>query len=85
MLTLLALLVGAFFIIRVWLAGQPDRLAARRRGLSLLIGLLGVGSLVALVFYFTLPKLAPSRSLCASLVLMLFFAIWQRRRLLRQN
>jgi len=79
-----AILVAAFFIIRFWLAKQPDRLVARHRALGLLIWVVTALMVAAFAMHFLSPSLVPSGRLGVTFALMLAFAIWQHRRLSRQ-
>jgi hypothetical protein len=75
---------AAFFIIRFWLAKQPDRLVARHRALGFLILVVSALMVAAFALHFISPSLAPSGRLGVMFALMLVFAIWQHRRLSRQ-
>ncbi|MEO8428665.1 MAG: hypothetical protein ABI651_16320 [Verrucomicrobiota bacterium] len=55
-----AVVVGAFLLLRVWLARQPDRLAARHRGLGVLIWVAALLMLTALILRYAAPGSAPA-------------------------
>jgi hypothetical protein len=81
---LFAVLIGGFVLVGVWLARQSDRLAARHRGLGVLIWIIASLMLTALILHFAAPSSAPRGSLVRFMMLMLLYAIWQRRRFSRQ-
>src|ERR1019366_2334755 len=78
------ILVAAFFIIRFWLAKQPDRLVARHRALGGFILVVPALMFTAFTLRFVSPSLAPTGRSGVMFALVLVFAIWQRRRLSRQ-
>ena len=79
-----AVVIGAFLLLRVWLAGQPDRLAARHRGLGVFIWIVALLMLTALILRFAAPSSVPTGPLGIFMAFLLVFAIWQRQRLSRQ-
>lgn len=79
-----AVVVGAFLLLRVWLAKQPDQLVARHRGLGVLIWVAALLMVAALIVRFAVPSVAPTGSLGFFMAFLLVFANWQRQRLSRQ-
>jgi len=79
-----AVVVGAFLLLRVWLAKQPDRLVARHRGLGVLIWVAALLMVAALILRYALPGSAPTGSLGFFMAFLLVFAIWKRQCLSRQ-
>ena len=79
-----AVVLGAFLLLRVWLAKQPDQLMARHRGLGVLIWVAALLMVAALILRYALPGSAPTGSLGFFMAFLLGFAIWQRQRLSRQ-
>jgi hypothetical protein len=79
-----AILVAAFFIIRFWLARQPDRLVARHRALGFFIWVAAAVILAAFILRYFVPVSAPTGRDVFFMAFMLVFAIWQRQRLSRQ-
>jgi uncharacterized membrane protein YgdD (TMEM256/DUF423 family) len=80
----IALLLGAFLLLRVWLAEQTDRLAARHRALGVLIWAASLLLLTALVLRSVAPSSTPTGGLGCFMALLLVLAIWQRQRLSRK-
>ena len=78
------ILLGAFFLIRFYLAKQPDRLVARHRALGVFIWIVATVLLVALALRYLGLGFAPTGYIGSFMALMLVFAIWQRRRLSRE-
>ena len=79
-----AVVIGAFLLLRVWLARQPDRLVARHRGLGVLIWVAALLMVAALILRYALPGSAPTGALGLFMAFLLIFAIWQRQCLSRQ-
>ena len=75
---------GAFLLLRIWLVRQPDRMAARHRGLGVLIWIVALLMLAALILRFAAPSSVPTGPLGFFMAFLLVFAIWQRQRLSRQ-
>ena len=83
-IALFAVLIGGFVLVGVWLAPQPDRLAARHRVLGVLIWVIALLMLTMSILYFVAPSSAPRASLVCFMMLMLLYVIWQRRRFSKQ-
>jgi hypothetical protein len=80
----LAFCIGMFLLGRVWLARQSDRLAARHRGLGVVVWIVALLISAVLIRCFLVPGSASTGRLAPFLGFMLLFAIWQRRRLSRE-
>lgn len=83
-LILSALVLTVFLIPKLWIARNPDPLAARYRGLGVLILMLALVLATATIIRFLIPAAAPGGIVISVLASQLLVALFSRQRLAKR-